>query len=176
MAGRVIAVDPGIRGCGVAVFDWSSGAVYSELAKAEYVRNSSVPDAPARALAAVLMAYAVMTAVGPVREDDQVVLEWPRVYWSRIRSGAARGDPNDLLPLAAVCGALATRGVPHCYAPSEWKGQLPKDVCRGRVRARLNAAEREVLDAAERAAGKSLAHNVADAVGLGLHHLGRWAR
>ena len=45
-------------------------------------------------------------------------------------------------------------------------------VCQHRVAKRLSPAERHFLDQAAGAAGAA-AHNVWDAVGIGLHHLGR---
>lgn len=103
-----------------------------------------------------------------------LVVEWPRVYASRIRAGEAKGDPNDLLALAGVVSAIAAhwekRGSVFSYVPSEWKGQIPKDICGARIMNRLSVAEGSLITAVKPASKR---HNTIDAVGLGLHHLGR---
>lgn len=101
---------------------------------------------------------------------DTLVLEWPQVY----QGGRQKGDPNDLLPLAALNGALrALFPAPrlHLPKPSDWKGQVPKDIMGARILSKLTAEEKAVWNAAQ--FPKSLAHNVLDAVGLGLYSLRR---
>jgi hypothetical protein len=51
--------------------------------------------------------------------------------------------------------------------PSEWKGQVPKDVMNERVLKRLSVKEHEALVSSD--------HNTLDAVGIGLFHSGRLA-
>jgi hypothetical protein len=95
------------------------------------------------------------------------VIECPQVY---VHS-RAKGDPNDLIRLAlmagVIVGAIGQKNVVE-YRPAEWKGQVPKDVMTERIKRSLNKGEqsRVVLPRA-----MSLAHNVWDAVGIGLHHL-----
>lgn len=171
---RVLAVDPGARGCGVALFEDRA------LVCAAYVQSPlDVTADTGRAAAAGAMALAVIGWLDHFAEKvkvDALVVEWPRVYATAIRRGVSRGDPNDLLPLAGVDSALAALLAPaacYSYAPSEWKGQLTKEACSARVMGRLTNAEFGVLEAAVSAA-KSKAHNTLDAVGLGLHHLSRF--
>lgn len=168
----LLAVDPGARACGAAAFE--DGV----LVAAAWVRVPADPDGPARAPAAAAAALAVARwSVG--RHVQEVAVEWPQVYASRVRAGARGGDPNDLLPLAGAAAAVAAlRGGARCsaYLPAEWKGQLPHEALELRVRARLSPEELAVLDAAAGEAGKMGAHNVVDAVGVGLHHLGRLGR
>lgn len=164
----VAAVDPGIRGCGVAVF--SNG----RLIVAAYVRSPVKSGCDAAAAAA--MGEAVAERLPCLGE---LALEWPRVYASRIREGRSKADPNDLLALCGVQAVVAARcrlpsGSVRCYAPSDWKGQMPKGVCGLRVRSRLDPVELGILDDAD--CPPSLMHNVLDAVGIGLHHVGRRLR
>jgi hypothetical protein len=95
----------------------------------------------------------------------EITIELPQVY---VRS-RSKGDPNDLIQLAAVVGALAGTllGKITIYKPAEWKGQATKEVTKNRCLEKLRPDEtaRIVLPA------KSLQHNVWDAIGLGLHHL-----
>jgi hypothetical protein len=160
----LLAVDPGLNACGAALFD--AGI----LARVAYVEN----DAAGMSLAARAArgAYLVTQWAGGVGE---IALEWPRVYAAKIRAGASRGDPNDLLVLAGVDAALAALAdaVVHDYAPSDWKGQMKKEPCAARARSRLS--ESELRAVAMCGCRPSKMHNVWDAIGIGLHHLGRLA-
>lgn len=163
---KLVSVDPGIRGCGVAAFEDGF------LVAAAFVVASRSKDS--RASGAATTARAVVEwLIG--RGADELAVEWPRVYATAIRRGDSKADPNDLLPLAGVDAAIASilGGVPvYSYVPSEWKGQMPKDVCQRRVKTRLSLAESHI---AETATSGASGHNVWDAVGIGLHHLGRFA-
>jgi hypothetical protein len=166
MPGVLLAIDPGIRGCGAAVFE---GGI---LTRATYIKSHSATGNTAAACRA--MANAVRDWAGLAL--NAIAVEWPRIYASRIREGKTKSDPNDLLALCGVDGALAM-AYPYtpvdCFVPSDWKGQLKKQPCHARIRSRLSEAEREVMDAITPA---SLAHNVFDAIGVGLFRLGRFDR
>lgn len=157
----LLALDPGLRGCGVALFRQDR-----TLEWCAYVRSGS----KALDLLGVLdMARAVVGWVTP-HEVYQLAVEWPQVYVG----SKQKGDPNDLIALAgvvaAVCTAFPTAGVTR-YKPRDWKGQVPKEVIEARVNKRLSDAERAVLDGC--GCPKSLRHNAVDAVGIGLHALAR---
>lgn len=165
----ILAVDPGIRGCGCALFE------ERKLIAASYVANPEKTGNTAEA--AVSMAHAIR-AWADTYWVDEMALEWPRIYATRIRRGLTKEDPNDLLALTAVDSALLMRlraGKVACYAPPDWKGQMKKEPCHARVADRLSDTEWKVLKAADEEAG-SLAHNVWDAVGIGLFHVGRFER
>lgn len=157
----LLAIDPGIRGTGAAIFDGST------LIRVAYVVNPFAAGNQAGEAAA--MGRAVVEWAGAV---DVVVTEWPRVYATRIRAGQSSGDPNDLLALAGVDAAVAVlvgaRSASYC--PSEWKGQLPKDVMGARILSRLTAAEQSLVMAVTPAYKR---HNAVDAIGVGLFHLCR---
>lgn len=175
MSRWTLAIDPGIRGTGVALFDREG-----VLIRAAYVKNVARVGNHAREAAS--MAWAVVSWLadftGDLAEPGNALLElaveWPQVYASRIRAGVSEADPNDLLALTAVdAGIVALLDCPAAsYLPAEWKGQLTKDACHERIRTRLDAAE---LTAMNDVTG-ALAHNAFDAIGIGLHHLGRFAR
>lgn len=98
------------------------------------------------------------------------VIEWPQVY----TYGKSKGDPNDLLAVAAVAGAALARTTAHevrTPRPAQWKGQVPKPIHNARVLARLDAVEQAML--ARAGVPASLLNNVIDAIGLGLWALGR---
>jgi hypothetical protein len=80
----------------------------------------------------------------------------------------SKGDPNDLILVSEMVGYL-TAGftVTSFYKPRTWKGQVPKTVIQKRVSKALDEAEFKVL------MPWFNNHNVVDAVGIGLFHLGR---
>lgn len=165
---RLLALDPGLRGCGVAVFN------DEVLAWAGYTRNPVKGDGLD---AVVCMARAVKDVV-PVTRDVggvTVVAERMQVY----TAGKGKGDPNDLIPLAAIVGGIAAmfcgttpRTPSTWYKPREWKSTMPKgDAFTARVLERLSEFERSAIHECG-----ALSHNVYDAIGIGLFHLGRFTR
>lgn len=104
---------------------------------------------------------------------ERVVMELPKIYDKR----RWKGDPNDLLPIAAagamILGALRPARF-RVVLPEDWKGQTPKKVQNTRDRRALSPTELAVLDAAPVAAGKL--HNVIDGIGIGLRELKRHLR
>jgi hypothetical protein len=161
----LLALDPGIRGCGVALFrDYT-------LTAAAYLKNPVTKgDEP----------EAVLAMANEVVQWDlkhgalDLIFEHPRIY----TVSKSKGDNNDLLPLVGVDYAVAVhfgRGFVRRVYPQEWKGTMPKDVCHARVISRLTESERKVLDSALTVAG-SKGHNVVDACGIGLFGVGRFER
>lgn len=121
----------------------------------------------------------------------EYVCEWPQIYASRIREGKTDEDPNDMIALAGVSSAVAVlAGAPTThYLPKEWKGQVPKKVMTKRILGFLAEQEIEIASKGilrtdpilytDRVAAllkSPTAHNAIDAVGIGLHHLGRFDR
>ncbi len=156
-----IAVDPGLRVCGVAYFEDSvlKGAF---LAKNPLDKERFPPAW-----------YAMATAVDngldryALESPDELVLEVPQVY-----RGAYGPNPLDLIEVAGVVGAVAaTVGGKALigYYPREWKRQEDKADHHKRVLGELAEAEQAAIEACP----AYLAHNVYDAIGLGLFRLGR---
>jgi hypothetical protein len=172
----LVALDPGLRECGVAVFDRDTG----ELLAAGMPENSMRRARGLAVWASMATAVAVfvqaaideLSALRPVA-SVHVVSECPQVY----TAGKSKGDPNDLIELAGVVGRVAgALGASSelSYLPREWKGTLDGDVMVERIKGRID--ERPVERARvrlPRAADKH--HNVWDAVGVGLHAVGRLA-
>lgn len=158
----LLAIDPGLRGCGCAVFTEGSKAL---LWGAGYVRNPlEAGDGPGAWLN-------MASAVFAWSEDiNSVVIELPRVY----QGAQQKGDPEDLIQLAALTGAISERlasagGHIATVRPSEWKGQVPKDIMNMRILSKLSVEELAVI----KHVGKTKDHNVIDAIGIGMFHLGR---
>lgn len=103
----------------------------------------------------------------------QLVIEIPQVY----RASKSKGDPNDLIKVAVQAGQWIERArlygaSVYRQLPQEWKGQVPKETHHKRILAVLNPTELARLPKLP----KSDAHNMLDAIGLGLFHLGRISR
>ena len=101
-----------------------------------------------------------------------LVVEVPQVY----AGPRAKGDPNDLIQVAVCAGWVIgqyTGADLRAVKPSEWKGQEPKDITEKRVLESLSSFENSVLEAERAKVKKSVAHNMVDAVGIGLWALRR---
>lgn len=97
----------------------------------------------------------------PMR-PDKVIIERPTIY-----PGARNGD--DIVTLAARMGMIKAQfGCPiDEVEPRRWKHQTPKEIHNRRVIMQLAGNERALLPKGAKA------HNVIDAVGLGLWALKR---
>lgn len=154
-----LAVDPGLRQCGCALF------ADAKLIAADLVASGSKHN---RASAWLPMAEAARTWVAIVGVHvDRLVVELPQVYHAKIET-----DQNDLIHLAAVVGALCSEFKDadiEVVLPAEWKGQVPKAIMHARMMKRLDTDERAALPTLP----KSKLHNVLDAVSIGLVDLKR---
>lgn len=168
----LVAVDPSILSCGVAVF------VDGELLGAESVKAFARPDdnLAARSLAMARQVWHRVREAIPT-QPVRVATEWPQVY----RAQRAAGDPNALPTMAAVgtaVAALLQATEVLCCTPAEWAGQVPKATkgdCKDSPRAR-RIRSRLLASTAEIAAWEALRrsdHDAIDAIGIGLHFLGR---
>lgn len=141
----VIAIDPG-KDAGLAVF------VHGRLDNAWLVHGDQA-DVQLRGF-----------------EDEHVVCEIPQVY---------PGSPvstQSLITLMSRAGYLAGFLRPSqltLVKPSQWKGQIPKDIHHKQILEQLEVGELLVLDQCLTNIPKSKHHNVYDAVGLGLWYLQR---
>jgi hypothetical protein len=161
----ILAVDSGIRGCGVALLRTDQTR---ELVRAGYVESSVNTHAPL-GRQVLAMSKAVSEWTGEHR-ITRVVLEVMRVY----QGSKQEGDPNDLINLSLVGGMIAGL-FPDAhfdtYYPHEWKGQMPKSTCHQRMRERLTPEEALRIEIPRRV---SLAHNALDAVCIGLKAANRF--
>ncbi len=169
---RLLALDPGIRGCGLACFS------DDRLVWCAYIKNSMKKGTGV--VACVSMVEALVNSIADAA-IDKLVVEWPRIY--QRGGGKSKGDPNDLRDLCGVSAGLASHysdiEIAH-VEPSEWKGQLPHEAVEMRVLQRLSPQElgpieMEAYQKGVKSGGKTFGHNVTDAVGIGLFALGRFA-
>lgn len=195
----LVAVDPSLRSPGLAVM-LGGELVHCERVKipAAYARlaRGSRADAVARLIVAAargVPALAERMAARDVLRDAEaagrpadviaslaaqaavrVAYEWPQVYVA----SRSKGDPNDIIPLAAIGAAVAAHlGALDVVAPTpaEWIGQVPKSTTgdpwespRGaRVRVRLSPDELARVPAQ---------HDAIDAAAIALWASGRFER
>lgn len=148
---RVLTVDPGVRGTGVAF--WLPGNLPGPYYTKAIRADNRLPWL-ARAEEIVRHYRAVLDTVHP----QHVVIEDQEV-WLNSAVGAAAANRGDLVKLAQLTGmlVLAARdfGRETALLPVRtWKGQLPKSAVNTRIRREL---------------GEAYPDHVADAVGIGLH-------
>lgn len=156
----LLAIDPSLRGTGWALFKDTNLTHCGVLGgPSQSTRIQCVRDM----WADLWGDLAVL-----ISRPDEVVLEFPRIY-PKGRGASDNVDPNDLLWVAAVAGALCTLGPSVTYYPSDWKGQSKKEKTLRIVLQACNPAERAVIESVQGAKR----HNAVDAVGIGMYHLKR---
>ncbi len=82
---------------------------------------------------------------------------------------------KDLLALSQVSGAMLAlpgAGERRLVPPSTWKGSTPKPIANQRTLDALTGAEVQILNAVT-ADMKTIPHDLLDAIGIGLHVVGR---
>lgn len=160
----LLAIDPGARSCGVALFDRKGRLVF---AGNRIVHDVCTPSNWEHA---------------DKEQVQRVVIEMPQTY----RGRAGRGDANDLIAVARVVGMIQANweGLAEVklVLPRAWKATVRADLCCRRAWAMLLPAERKnaklsIVALARLASGDgklpdSATHPL-DAIGLGLVRLGR---
>ncbi len=163
---HLVALDPGINRSGVAEF------ANGQLVRAFCV-SVAAKDFPIGIVGLGMRAKYMagrIHSVGGFPIGTKVIAEWPQIY--QREKGKSKGDPNKMLPLAAVIGAVVARhfidGV-QLIQPHEWKGQASKPAMKRRIVERLTPTELARIPV-------KLVHDGWDAIGIGLHGLGRLER
>ncbi len=163
----LIAIDPGKKGCGVAVF------YDGRLGECEFIEGTR---------AEIVERGDTVASMRSPMQGISVVLEKPVVYdrknWE--------GDPNDLIEItitgALLASAMHIGGFEYEFeavTPQQWKGQTPKEIMNKRVWKFLHdsdAPDHGELSAAlygRRHTTGGKWHNVLDAIGIGLWRLKR---
>lgn len=167
--GLTVSIDPGLHGCGVAVF------LDGLLAHAEYtgglggqIHTLLEPIEPVERLLFEVAGEGTWDrTTAPIHT---LIVEVPQVY----DTPKQKGRQVDVLRLYGVAIAIVAVARPFVRAaltlqPAEWKGQVPKDVMVERIKGRLSPDEMDVIDLPS----STVEHNLWDAVGIGLRHAGR---
>lgn len=172
----MLSLDPGTRTCGVAW--WQDG----QLLGASVIHNPlEVEQAGPRECAAMAKKIGEWWKMNGWRDPATLALEIPQIY--QRAAGKSKGNPNKIMPLYGVATALAVlfpRADVRFGTPHDWKGGVkkPKSVkelyaIQPRVLERLAESEKRWI--AWPTNGRHC-WDLIDAVGIGLHHLGRFER
>lgn len=175
--GELVALDPGIVSPGVALF---RHGVLVDANKIKLPKDWADLNMGARCLriAQQLGAWWDDHHVAAIRT---IVFEWPMIY----PHGKGKGNPNQLIPLAAVGSAFATMvqgaNIQHGIRPpelltplpAEWTGQVPKSTAGDPWKSPRGLRIWAALQPGEQTAVPSQ-HDAIDSVGLGLWALGRY--
>lgn len=171
----ILSVDPATHGCGCALWRRNDGILF----RAGYVAN----DVNCGGLYTWVRAAQMVVSWLSGMSCSELIVEMPQVYTRG--ENKTKGDPNKcVIPLVAVDAALAAllpHAVVNTYQPHTWKGSTskpekasgPEYIIMSRVKERLSSEELSRVHWP-----KSVVHSwdVADAIGVGLHHLGRFER
>lgn len=156
---RLVAIDPGLRECGVAEF------LDGELTRCDAIVCHH-GEGPVQWVAT---ADALAEWIGDVIVDELAI------EYMVTRRG--RRDAHDaLIQLSQVSGAtysMVRADASSAIKPAEWTKSRPKKVNHRRVRKRLDDDETAALTAGLKRAPKANAKEVLDAVGIGLFVLNR---
>lgn len=171
----LLSLDPSINSSGVALF--RDGRLTAAAQVPARVIAGMAQGARALAMADTIVGW----VIGTKAKITTVAHEWPQIY----TGSKSKADPNKLVGMAVVDGAVdcmlahiaAQRGEQfeiHTFLPAEWAGQLPKDTHKGAYwKSPRGARIWSRLDDDERAIAADVNHDAADAIGIGLHALGR---
>lgn len=90
----------------------------------------------------------------------------------------SRSNPEDLIQVSTVAAATvgALSSDPRFLRPEQWKATVPQNILENRIHRVLVPRESAVWNDAQKGFPGSLAHNVLDAVGIGLFATGRMGR
>lgn len=149
----VLAVDPGVKKAGWALFvNGVLRAGGTAIGRDAFSTSSEIVD--------VIEALHVL--------PDRVVIEKMRKYTGR---GETHKDLDRVEVMAKALGKAArtmwNAPTKRVY-PSDWKGNVPKDVCQRRVERTLTHNELDSMH--------DFGHDAMDAVGVGLVAVGRLKR
>lgn len=186
--GLLLAVDPGLRKSGCAIFEADGErpgglqtaalvqglGLHTDAGGARMYRAGERADV-LRAMARAVREWAGAEALKARQPLTRIAIELPRVRARSSQREEKRGvDPNDVVDLAAVVGAILG-GMPEIDAtvwlPEEWKGGVPKAIHNARAIGRL--FPEELIRIPRRPRAKDFDHNIVDAVAIGLHYFGR---
>ncbi len=151
---RLIAIDPGVHHCGLAVFD------------DEVLGHAQIVLATEKRSLITALNHATDVFV-----DTRVVIEQMTTTGNRAR----RGRTNDLLNVSVMIGRIFewadnSYGHPELVPIRKWKGQATKTVTFNRCQKKLSDDELKVVDLPK---DKKRQTDVWDAIGIGLWALKR---
>lgn len=171
----LLALDPSVRSPGAAVF---RNNVLVAAGKVKLpVMLASLPEGMRwQRVAEAIIEWAY--SAGSCYRPEKIVYERPQIY----TASKSKGDPNDLIALAAIGAAVCSWYVAkppinqaiviETPTPAQWAGQIPKATkgsAKDSPRAKRILSRLSPIELAQ----APNQHDALDAIGLGLHALGR---
>jgi hypothetical protein len=165
---NVIAVDPGVHWAGLAIFS------DARLRHACLIVGSDEEVPLQRALLGMAKATSDFWHESNrwlLLDDAVLVVEKPQIY-TRNKGRAKNADKNDLIDVSLSAGVVIAQSfMPTTklvsFVPHDWKGDVEKSIMTERIKGWVTEEERALVPHLP----KKLAHNVWDAIGLGIHQL-----
>lgn len=174
---QLIAIDPGLNCAGAAMFE------DGKLRFAASINGSKNTALDTLERVSFISAQILGELAPRIHGDVELIVEWPQIY--QRGGGKTKGDPNDLIALAAVdayvCARLVTFPMARSFkvrsvTPAEWKGQTPKPKSKKEAYIIEQRAFRRLDDNERFALPPAMTWDGWDAVALGLWALGRFER
>lgn len=156
----LLAIDPGKKHLGVALFDDGRLVALDEL---KLPRKEEWSTTSPWRLASAVDAFCAWHGKARSAKVTDCVIEFPQIY----QSSREKGDPNKSIRyIHTNIGALLVMFQnADVIEPQRWKGTIDGDVLIGRALSKLTTTERSLTD--------EKTHNAHDAVALGLWRLKR---
>jgi hypothetical protein len=172
----LLALDPKIRSCGVALFTNAKTPqlLYQSPPPATLYRAGWVPGLAAEGNDPETWkktALGVLHWIGPTLElaISEIVFERPPAYWAD--SPKKTLHLQGLLGVCCVLAGMFSRARATAYYPKEWKGTLNKEQTEARANARLSHEEITHVTLTQ---NKDHNSDIWDSIGIGLRFLGRF--
>ncbi len=151
----VMGIDPSINDCGVSVFKEKRCIVYRLLHPDKGAKNFQTKS---------LSLFADIIELTDRYSVETIILEIPE-YWGT--AGFIARESGSLFKMSFLCGMIYTFNLyeqmtVELVTPREWKGQMPKDVCRNRLKKYYIDRIPEFM---------TLNHNIVDAIGIAHHRV-----
>ena len=161
----ILAIDPSINFLGYSVFD-----------REEYDKNKEKKKHPNPILSKLLTSkelgvlkanyiikskamFEHLRGIQKVFGGCDIILEIPEYQGD---SSYMARESGSVEKLTFLCGMLCSLDYVITYTPTQWKGQVPKDVMQKRLSRYITEVDMLKLN-----------HNIADAVGIGYYYLTR---
>ncbi len=169
---RLLAVDPGLNAPAVALFQ-NGLLIRAEPIKVPRALSGLDLIERCREVAKLIHAW-YCDQPGDFRPPLplHLAVERPQIY----RGTKSKGDPNDLPPMVGIDVGLAVLlGCPvTSYLPRDWVGGTSKAETGDPWKSPRGYRVWDRLSEVERGAVVVATHDVVDAIGIGLHRLGRF--
>lgn len=160
MIADLLAIDPGVIGTGWAVFNKEHKLLIAHGTVRPLNKSKDWLDR------AIEVTERLFTATVEEYPIENIYIECPRFMGGTAGlMVASRGDLVKLCLLTGMILCTVTQNISPTIAlpePSEWKGQLPKEVCQERIEKILKRSF------------KGDSNHAVDAIGIGLWALGRF--